>query len=480
MANALRCAALLVLATLLTVSPDADAYPATQGCIFSSQTYPQQCAPSSNLESVAGCVAAAFVASSPGSDWTRAGWINPFNGLQQGPPSCDPPNGIAAIFHTRTTPAPGYSANNQSIIATAGLTCPNGGALQGNVCVCPEGQTDTGTSCQQPESCPGGQFRELPSGPCLTACPEQEGNGAASYPVQGRDSGFCMPRYKLGGVEVIDSATGEAVQCLYGGTGITVCSDYGGGVSCYSENTYNLGTRCETSTDLPPDETPCSQGDLWCDKGPGNCPTGYTGGDFNGKAICVKIGEEVTATPRPKSRLDPPKEPPLPAPPSTLTTPKDGTSTGTNPADDLVVAIGPGANTTGGGGAGGGGTIEVDVEVCGLPGKPPCKIDETGTPEGTGFGDAQKGTIEGEATKVTDAITGIQSGTGAPDRSWGFSINFPTTCTPLQMGVPKWGTLVLDFCQWQPIAHDIMGLVWAAFTLWFCIGMVGRAVSGGA
>jgi hypothetical protein len=48
-----------------------------------------------------------------------------------------------------------------------GLSCPNGGTLNGTNCVCPAGQVDTGTACQAPTSCPGVQ--ELINGVCT--CP---------------------------------------------------------------------------------------------------------------------------------------------------------------------------------------------------------------------------------------------------------------------------------------------------------------------
>jgi hypothetical protein len=37
-------------------------------------------------------------------------------------------------------------------------------------------------------------------------------------------------------------------------------------------------------------------------------------------------------------------------------------------------------------------------------------------------------------------------------------------------------SFTLDPCPYQPVAHDIMSLIWAASTLFLCVGMVGRTI----
>jgi hypothetical protein len=114
---------------------------------------------------------------------------------------------------------------------------------------------------------------------------------------------------------------------------------------------------------------------------------------------------------------------------------------------------------------------------CGGTNQPKCKIDETGTPTGADVDQGAKQSLDTESSKLDVKLSQVVAGDGAPDRSWGFSISFPSTCTPLQITTRSWGNFTLNFCQWQPIVHDLMSMVWAAFTIWICIGMVFRAVN---
>jgi hypothetical protein len=126
-----------------------------------------------------------------------------------------------------------------------------------------------------------------------------------------------------------------------------------------------------------------------------------------------------------------------------------------------------------------GGSVEIEVNTCGLPGEPPCKIDETGTPTGAGADASSRSSVETESAKLTDGIAGAVTGTGAPNASTSFfgSLSFPTNCTPFSVGNSRWGTHTVNFCAFQPIVHDLMSIVWVFFTILASLSMVFRTMN---
>jgi len=114
-----------------------------------------------------------------------------------------------------------------------------------------------------------------------------------------------------------------------------------------------------------------------------------------------------------------------------------------------------------------------DPITCGLPNTPPCKIDETGTPTTADISKAEVDASKAEGlAKITD-IASIQ----APAWSWSFQL--PTSCSTISVGPFLTQTVVVDLCQYQSMIHDLVGLIWAAFTVWACVGMVGRTFATG-
>lgn len=113
-----------------------------------------------------------------------------------------------------------------------------------------------------------------------------------------------------------------------------------------------------------------------------------------------------------------------------------------------------------------------DLE-CGLPGYPPCKIDETGT----------ETSVEPDLTEITasgDALTGaIDELAGRNGPSWTFTFALPSNCSVINAGDFAGVPLTIDVCRFQPDIHAIMSVVWALATVWFAIGMVGRTLQGG-
>lgn len=112
---------------------------------------------------------------------------------------------------------------------------------------------------------------------------------------------------------------------------------------------------------------------------------------------------------------------------------------------------------------------------CGGPGRPACKIDESGTPSATGAFDGAGKALSDVTRSSTDQINNAASAAGK-DTSWHFSFNLPSQCSvfPMFMGVQ------INFCSFQPMVHDLMSLVWVSTTIFVLIGMFGRAQRGTA
>lgn len=89
---------------------------------------------------------------------------------------------------------------------------------------------------------------------------------------------------------------------------------------------------------------------------------------------------------------------------------------------------------------------KVDVETCGLPGKPPCKMDESGTPT---TGDYASATEAVEAAKEarTAQIEGAPSKT---DLGWSWPLSLPSAaCSPFTLYTPPEAgtTWTVDLCS---------------------------------
>lgn len=109
---------------------------------------------------------------------------------------------------------------------------------------------------------------------------------------------------------------------------------------------------------------------------------------------------------------------------------------------------------------------------CGTPGKPKCQIDETGT-------QVWKDTSSAEIAKVdaatSDAITKVGAGMKKDtDTAWPFTFQLPSSCGSW----PLFLNIVVEFCRFQPVVHDLMTAVWVASTTFVVIGMFGRTIRG--
>lgn len=107
-----------------------------------------------------------------------------------------------------------------------------------------------------------------------------------------------------------------------------------------------------------------------------------------------------------------------------------------------------------------------DLE-CGLPGTPPCKIDETGTPappEDDGesvFKQAIPNCLK------TDWKTCFPE---LPDINWSFRL--PSGCAPIPVPFERFGFSAVNICPWQPMIHDLMSMLWAGAGLFGAIGIL--------
>ena len=112
-----------------------------------------------------------------------------------------------------------------------------------------------------------------------------------------------------------------------------------------------------------------------------------------------------------------------------------------------------------------------EIEVCGLPGTPACKIDETGTPE------AKEDTAEADAKKalkpLDDLIANPQSALPTlPTINWAFTL--PSGCAPIALPAFDPWLQEIDVCAFQPMFHDIMTFVWVLGGIFGAIGTFWR------
>jgi len=115
---------------------------------------------------------------------------------------------------------------------------------------------------------------------------------------------------------------------------------------------------------------------------------------------------------------------------------------------------------------------EIEIITCGLPGTPPCKIDEGGTPNSADIDTAEVDEAKGQAIGKINDLSGLQ----APAWTWSFEL--PSGCSPVTVGPFAGRSVVVDLCEYQGMIHDLAALIWAAFTIWACVGMVGRTFAG--
>lgn len=107
------------------------------------------------------------------------------------------------------------------------------------------------------------------------------------------------------------------------------------------------------------------------------------------------------------------------------------------------------------------------IETCGLPDTPPCKIDEAGVPDGSILKqDAAKDTYKQIQDLVNDPKAKLPQ---LPTISWDFAL--PTGCAVIPLPAFEPFVKPIDVCQFLPMFHDIMTVVWLLGGLFGAISM---------
>lgn len=205
------------------------------------------------------------------------------------------------------------------------------------------------------------------------------------------------------------------------------------------------------------------------------CP-GFVG-QVNGKPVCV--GTASSPLPAPVAAPDVPTGAGNPsAGPKPATGPGSGSNgAGRTPADGTGGNDGgPASAAVGAGGTGprSDGT-EPTGEVCGAAPLPPCnvKVDETGTPnEASAPGRFTQGNTDLDKVK-TDANDAFGDHRDIQLPAWTWTFQFPTGCTPLVLG--GYDDFEIDVCQFQPMIHDLMSVLWVIAGIWGMIALFQRA-----
>lgn len=120
----------------------------------------------------------------------------------------------------------------------------------------------------------------------------------------------------------------------------------------------------------------------------------------------------------------------------------------------------PGGSTT---------TEPVEFKTCGLPGTPPCKIDETGTPA-AGDLDAQRDADDALSEWRTCVVSPSTCLPELPSLNWTFEL--PSHCGPIPMAAFAPYLTQVDVCPLQPVIHDLMSLCWVGAGLFAAVRMV--------
>lgn len=114
---------------------------------------------------------------------------------------------------------------------------------------------------------------------------------------------------------------------------------------------------------------------------------------------------------------------------------------------------------------------KIEIETCGLPGKPKCQIDELDTKrdKGTTF-EQPRDDLE---QRKSDSVTEIEKAATIQAPRWTFSFALPTGCAPFPTGIRG---IIIDMCQYQSTIHNLLSMIWAGTTVFTLIGMVGRTI----
>lgn len=112
-----------------------------------------------------------------------------------------------------------------------------------------------------------------------------------------------------------------------------------------------------------------------------------------------------------------------------------------------------------------------EIKTCGLPGTPPCKIDEKGTPEAKE--DKAADDIDKAKKPLDDFLKNPTSALPTfPTINWAFTL--PSGCAPIALPAFAPYLQEIDVCAFQPMFHDLMSFVWVMGGIFGAIGTFWR------
>lgn len=126
------------------------------------------------------------------------------------------------------------------------------------------------------------------------------------------------------------------------------------------------------------------------------------------------------------------------------------------------------------------GEEEGDETCTGLSPAASChvKVNEQGTPENAGTTyDASKAALD-QAKADAEALVNAAGSSVGKNTAWQFSFSLPSSCSSMSLGTFGGQSISINPCAEQARIHNFMSFLWIAATLWACISMVGRAISG--
>ena len=113
------------------------------------------------------------------------------------------------------------------------------------------------------------------------------------------------------------------------------------------------------------------------------------------------------------------------------------------------------------------------IETCGLPGKPKCQIDETGTPAVDPKNETQA--VEDLFRPLKELAQNPTSKLPTlPTISWAFQL--PTACSAITISAFAPFLQAVDICPFKPMFHEIMSMVWVIGGLLGAISVFWRNV----
>jgi hypothetical protein len=120
-------------------------------------------------------------------------------------------------------------------------------------------------------------------------------------------------------------------------------------------------------------------------------------------------------------------------------------------------------------------TTTLDITVCGVPGKPACKIDESGTPTDKELKLDEAGLLN-TAKGNRDAAAGTSDKSGIFSGWSGLFVTPPVVaCAPLTFTMSGGVEQTVDPCPVVSGVRAFMAWLWALAAFWICLAWIREA-----